>query len=249
MLSAAGSRESCQPVIELRQACRHYCAGDNVVRALDNVDLVLEAGTTLAVQGASGSGKSTLLNILGCLDRLSSGSYLLRGADISSLDDDQLSAVRLHSFGFIFQSFHLIPQLNILENIELPLYYAGVEAAVARERAKQLAADMGLEDRLSHRPSELSGGQQQRVAIARALANDPPVLFADEPTGNLDTATGQHILTLLSALAAAGKTLIMVTHDQQIAAQMERRLTMRDGRVVEMQFAGQKTDLVTAEPA
>ena len=219
-------------IIELRQASRRYAEGVAGVTALDNVDLRVEQGSTLAILGASGSGKSTLLNIIGCLDRLTSGSYLLNGEDISLFDDDHLSAVRLHSFGFIFQSFHLIPQLNILENIELPLYYAGVAAEVARERSKYLSALMGLDERWLHRPTQLSGGQQQRVAIARALANDPAILLADEPTGNLDSKTGQQILEVLYGLAAAGKTLIMVTHDQQIAAHMHRRLYLRDGQVL-----------------
>lgn len=219
-------------IIRLQQASRCYVSGDTEIRALDGVDLAVESGSTWAVLGASGSGKSTLLNILGCLDQLTHGQYYLNGDDISGLDDDQLSAMRLKSFGFIFQSFHLVPQLNLLENIELPLYYAGVEAKLARERAKQLAALMGLDDRWLHRPSQLSGGQQQRVAIARALANDPPILLADEPTGNLDSTTGGQILDVLHQLADEGKTLLMVTHDQQIAASMEQRLFMRDGRVV-----------------
>ncbi|MEA3465186.1 MAG: ABC transporter ATP-binding protein [Thermodesulfobacteriota bacterium] len=219
-------------IIRLQQASRCYVSGDTQIRALDGVDLAVEAGSTWAVLGASGSGKSTLLNILGCLDQLTQGKYYLNDDDISALDDDQLSAMRLKSFGFIFQSFHLIPQLNLLENIELPLYYAGVEANVARQRAKYLAALMGLDDRWLHRPAQLSGGQQQRVAIARALANDPPILLADEPTGNLDSTTGGQILAVLQQLADEGKTLLMVTHDQQIAASMEQRLFMRDGQVV-----------------
>jgi len=226
------SGERSKPVISLHQACRRYADGAAGVTALDNVDLQVEPGTTLAILGTSGSGKSTLLNIIGCLDRLTSGRYLLNGDDISAFDDDHLSAVRLHSFGFIFQSFHLIPQLNILENIELPLYYSGVAADVARERSKYLSALMGLDERWHHRPSQLSGGQQQRVAIARSLANDPAVLLADEPTGNLDSNTGAQILDVLYGLASSGKTLIMVTHDNGIAAQMQRRLYLRDGRVL-----------------
>ncbi|MCD6525922.1 MAG: ABC transporter ATP-binding protein [Desulfuromonas sp.] len=222
-------------MIRLQQAGRSYRSGEAEVRALDGVDLAVAAGSSWAILGASGSGKSTLLNVLGCLDRLSSGHYHLGGEDVSSLDDDQLSDVRLKSFGFVFQSFHLIPQLNVLENIELPLYYCGISAEAARERAEQLAAMMGLDDRWLHRPSQLSGGQQQRVAIARALANDPPILLADEPTGNLDTTTGAQIIKVLQQLSAQGKTLIMVTHDQQIAAQMERRLFMRDGRVLRIE--------------
>ena len=224
-------------IIELQQACRQYIVGDTTVNALAGIDLTIEHGNTLAILGASGSGKSTLLNILGCLDGLSSGRYLLQGEDVSDLNDDQLSEVRLRSFGFVFQSFHLIAQLNVLENIELPLFYAGVAADEARERAKHLAAMLGLDDRWLHRPAQLSGGQQQRVAIARALANDPPILLADEPTGNLDSATGQQILAVLHRLAAEGKVLVMVTHDEKIAAQMKRRLFMHDGRVLRIEAA------------
>lgn len=232
--------QQCGEIIRLCRAERSYFSGDARVKALDDVDLTITAGSTLAIMGASGSGKSTLLNVIGCLDRLTSGRYLLNGVDISTLDDNDISTLRLNSFGFIFQSFHLIPQLNVLENIELPLYYAGVPGGAARERAKDLAATMGLEQRWFHRPSQLSGGQQQRVAIARALANDPDILLADEPTGNLDSATGWQILAVLYDLAAGGKTLIMVTHDQQIAAQMEHHLYMRDGAVLRAQVAQER---------
>jgi putative ABC transport system ATP-binding protein len=181
--------------------------------------------------GPSGSGKSTMMNILGCLDRLTSGSYYLEGEDVSRLDDDALSERRLRHLGFIFQSFNLIPQLTVQRNIELPLYYLGWDAIRSSERAAELAEQVGLGERLHHRPTELSGGQMQRVAVARALANDPQIIFADEPTGNLDTATGEQILNLLVELNEQGKTIIMVTHEANIAAHAKSRLHMIDGAI------------------
>jgi len=224
-------------VIQLNNARRSYEVGDSQVYALNGVDWSVAAGSSWAILGASGSGKSTLLNILGCLDRLTSGDYVLLDQNVQDLDDDQLSDLRLKNFGFIFQSFNLINQLTVVENIEMPLYYAGIEPDIARNRARELAARVGLESRLAHRPSELSGGQQQRVAIARALANDPPVLLADEPTGNLDSTTGSQILELLHELSAQGKTLITVTHDREIARQMDAQLYLSDGRVVSREGA------------
>lgn len=224
-------------VVELQQASRSYRVGEEPVLALDRVDLTIPAATSWAILGASGSGKSTLLNILGCLERLSSGRYLLRGQDVNDLEDNALSLLRLKSFGFIFQSFHLIPQLTVVENIELPLFYAQWDATLARQRATQLAQQVGLEDRLLHRPTQLSGGQQQRVAIARALANDAPLILADEPTGNLDSATGDQIMQLLLRLPEQGKTLIMVTHDRQLAADVQHRLFLHDGRVLRIEGA------------
>jgi putative ABC transport system ATP-binding protein len=184
--------------------------------------------------GPSGSGKSTLLNLLGCLDRPTSGIYHFAGHDVRSLSDDRLSEIRLRRIGFIFQSFNLIPQLDVEENIYLPLYYLGWNVAESRRRASELAEGVGLEQRLHHRPGELSGGQQQRVAVARALANNPAVLLADEPTGNLDTATGKDIMELLRSLNAAGKTIIMVTHEEHIAAYADKRIIMRDGKIHDM---------------
>ncbi len=180
---------------------------------------------------SSGSGKSTLLNVLGCLDRPTSGQYLLGGQDVSRLGDDELSRERNQRLGFVFQAYNLIPHLTVLENIEVPMEYADVPPSRARERASHLAERMGLGDRLKHRPSELSGGQQQRVAIARALANDPMVLLADEPTGNLDSKTGVEILGLLDDLNTAGRTVIVVTHDPDVAARAHRTLHMYDGRI------------------
>ena len=208
-----------------------YPMGGSEVRALDGVSLDFARGSFWAVMGPSGSGKSTLLNLLGCLDRPTSGSYALAGQDVSTLDDDALSNMRLTHLGFIFQSFNLIPQLTVEENIHLPLYYKGWEPQACRERAHELAERVGLSDRLAHRPAELSGGQQQRVAIARALANDPDILLADEPTGNLDSKTGADIMALLFELNAQGKTIIMVTHELDIANIAQHRLFMRDGRV------------------
>jgi putative ABC transport system ATP-binding protein len=218
-------------VIRLENVCKVYEMGTYQVDALDRVSIDFKAGGFWAIMGPSGSGKSTMLNILGCLDRVTSGSYFFEGRNISSLNDDSLSELRLRRIGFIFQSFNLIPQLTVRRNIELPLYYLGWDADDSSERAGELAAGVGLGDRLEHRPAELSGGQMQRVAIARALANDPKVILADEPTGNLDTATGGQILDLLAGLNERGKTIIMVTHEPHIAARASARLHMKDGLV------------------
>ena len=216
-------------LVRLDNARKTYQMGEQQVHALAGVTITFEQGSFWAIMGASGSGKSTMLNILGCLDRLTSGRYYLDGDDVSTLDDDALSELRLKYFGFIFQSFNLIPQLTVKKNIELPLYYLGWEAERSSRRAEELAAEVGLSDRLSHRPTELSGGQMQRVAIARALANDPHILFADEPTGNLDSQTGVQILELLTRLSQEGKTIIMVTHESDVAACAQQRLYMKDG--------------------
>ncbi|MDA1045177.1 MAG: ABC transporter ATP-binding protein [Verrucomicrobia bacterium] len=208
-----------------------YPMGGSEVRALNGVSVTFERGSFWAVLGPSGSGKSTLLNLLGCLDRPSAGRYLLAGRDVSVMSDDALSDMRLNYLGFIFQSFNLIPQLTVEENIHLPLYYQGWEPQQSREKAQRLAALVGLSDRLKHRPFELSGGQQQRVAIARSLANDPRILLADEPTGNLDSKTGEDIMKLLCDLNQQGKTIIMVTHEADVARVAQRRLYMRDGQV------------------
>jgi putative ABC transport system ATP-binding protein len=203
--------------------------GAQEVRALDGVTASFRRGSFWAVMGASGSGKSTLLNLLGCLDRPTSGRYILETRDVSALTDDELSEIRLRHIGFVFQSFNLIAQLTVEENIHLPLYYLGWDPVRSRDRARELAARVGLEERLGHRPAELSGGQQQRVAVARALANDPSILLADEPTGNLDSATGEEIMQLLCELNGQGKTIIMVTHEQHIAAFARSRMLMKDG--------------------
>jgi putative ABC transport system ATP-binding protein len=218
-----------QDIIKLENARKIYQMGTEEVKALAGVTVAFQKGSFWAIMGPSGSGKSTMMNILGCLDRLTSGSYYLDGTDVSQLDDDSLSDLRLTYLGFVFQSFNLIPQLTVQRNIELPLYYLGWDAARSARRAKELAAEVGLGDRLNHRPTELSGGQMQRVAIARALTNDPQIIFADEPTGNLDSATGEQIMELLDKLNALGKTVIMVTHEPGIAAHARSRLHMIDG--------------------
>jgi putative ABC transport system ATP-binding protein len=223
------SQSSNNHIIRLEDANKVYNVGSNDVRALNGVNISFERGDFWAIMGPSGSGKSTMMNIIGCLDRLTQGHYFLEGQDVGSLDDDALSEFRLRYLGFIFQSFNLIPQLTVLSNIELPLYYLGWEPEDSLKRAEELALSVGLEGRLGHKPSELSGGQMQRVAIARALANDPKVLLADEPTGNLDSQTGVQIMELLVKLNELGKTIIMVTHEQDIAAYAKKRLHMKDG--------------------
>jgi putative ABC transport system ATP-binding protein len=227
-MSGAADTEA---VVELRGAVKTYVMGRQQVHALNDVSLQFERGAFWAVLGSSGSGKSTLLNILGCLDRLTTGEYRIEGRDVSGLDDDQLSERRLRHIGFIFQSFNLIPQLTVQRNIELPLYYLGWDIEKSLERAMELGRRVGLETRLKHRPTELSGGQMQRVAIARALANDPHLLLADEPTGNLDSATGNQIMALLADLHREGKTIVMVTHEEHLAAYAQKRLYMKDGRI------------------
>lgn len=218
-------------IVRLDEARKIYEMGNQQVNALAGVSVTFKRGSFWAIMGPSGSGKSTMMNVLGCLDRLSSGRYFLDGKDVSELDDDALSEFRLRYLGFIFQSFNLIPQLTVQRNIELPLYYLGWDAARSAQRAKKLADEVGLGDRLDHRPTELSGGQMQRVAIARALSNDPQVIFADEPTGNLDSATGEQIIEMLINLHNAGKTIIMVTHEAEIADHAQNKLHMRDGLI------------------
>jgi putative ABC transport system ATP-binding protein len=218
-------------LIRLDDVRKVYRMGSEEVGALDGVSLTFSQGSFWAFMGPSGSGKSTLLNLLGCLDRPTSGRYMLEGRDVSGLDDDELSELRLRRLGFIFQSFNLIPQLSVRENIELPLFYLGWEEEESAARAEELAEKVGLGHRLLHRPTELSGGQQQRVAIARSLANDPAVLLADEPTGNLDTATSKQIMELLVELNRGGKTILMVTHEAEIAAYTRSQLHLRDGRI------------------
>ena len=208
-----------------------YEMGDQQVHALRGVTAHFEKGSFWAIMGASGSGKSTMLNLLGCLDKPTSGAYFLEDHDVSSLDDDALSDIRLKYIGFIFQSFNLIPQLNVADNIALPLYYQGVDEEESAAVAERFAGIVGLKDRLGHKPYELSGGQQQRVAIARALATNPVLLLADEPTGNLDSATSREIMELLGDMNRQGKTIIMVTHEPDIATFAQHRMTMKDGQI------------------
>lgn len=231
-------------VIKLENAYKIYPMGNEEVKALNGISVSFTEGSFWAIMGQSGSGKSTMMNILGCLDRLTKGRYLLEGQDVSQLDDDSLSEFRLRHLGFIFQSFNLIPQLTVQRNIELPLYYLGWDAEKSAERSKELAESVSLGDRLNHRPTELSGGQMQRVAIARALANDPQILLADEPTGNLDSATGVQIIELLKKLNKQGKTIIMVTHEPDIAEHAKNVLTMKDGVVERIESNGNKTDKI-----
>jgi len=223
-------------VLEIEKLCKSYQLGTMELRVLRDIDLAINSGEYVAIMGPSGSGKSTLLNMLGCLDRPTSGSYVLGGQDVSRMDDDQLSLIRGAHIGFVFQSFNLIGQLNIIENIEVPMYYQGYSEHDSAERAIELAEMVGLGDRIKHRPSELSGGQQQRVAIARALANDPLIIIADEPTGNLDSESGSEILNILDNLHKQGKTLIVVTHDEGIAANAELVVRLFDGYIKEIQY-------------
>ena len=219
-------------VIRIVDVAKRYVIGQNVVNALDGVSFGVRAGEFLAIMGSSGSGKSTMLNILGCLDRPSEGEYWLNGVNVAHMEDDALSDHRLYNLGFVFQSFHLIPQLTVAENIALPLFYRGLDDDEVAPRVQELAESVGMENRLEHHPYELSGGQRQRVAIARALANNPPVILADEPTGNLDTATSVQIMNLLTELNARGRTILMVTHEEDVAAFAKSRIVLRDGRIV-----------------
>jgi len=225
------SRSTDEPILVMERLCKTYRLGELEVPALRGIDLTVRPGEYVAIMGPSGSGKSTLLNLLGCLDTPTSGVYILAGENVAELDDDQLSSIRGLRIGFIFQSYNLIAQLNVIENIEVPMYYQGMPESESEARATELASMVGLGDRLHHRPYELSGGQQQRVAIARALANDPVIILADEPTGNLDSASGQEILNILDQLHSRGKTLIVVTHDEGIGRRAERVVHLLDGRV------------------
>ncbi len=218
-------------LVTLHNVTKSYRLGHGDVHALRGLTLTIHEGEYVAIMGKSGSGKSTLLNLLGCLDRPTGGEYWLGDADVSTMDDDELSDIRNQRIGFIFQSFNLISQISVLENIEVPMFYRGVPHRRRRPQSVELAKMVGLGDRMYHKPSELSGGQQQRVACARALANDPLILLADEPTGNLDTATSDEILLLLDQLHSRGCTIIMVTHEPDVAARSERIIFLRDGQV------------------
>jgi len=219
-------------LIELQGVQRHFQVGEQLVRALDDLTLGIGAGEYVSIMGPSGSGKSTLLNVIGLLDRPTGGRYLLDGRETTQLDDDALAAVRARHIGFVFQSFHLVPRLTAFENVELPLVLAGQAPAARRTRVDEVLAALSLGDRAHHRPDQLSGGQRQRVAIARAMVMRPAVLLADEPTGNLDHVSGAEVLAALESLNATGITLLVVTHDDEVAARSRRQVRMRDGRVV-----------------
>ncbi|HIR73272.1 MAG TPA: ABC transporter ATP-binding protein [Candidatus Coprenecus pullicola] len=218
-------------MIRLEDICRIYRVGSQEVRALDGVSLSVYKNEYVAIMGPSGSGKSTLMNILGCLDSPDSGRYVLNGVDVSEMDDGELADARNREIGFVFQSFNLLPRYNALENVALPMVYAGVPAGERREKAAQALRSVGLEDRMDHRPNELSGGQRQRVALARALINSPSIILADEPTGNLDTHTSVEIMRLFDEIYRNGNTVIVVTHEEDIAAYAHRVIRLRDGRV------------------
>lgn len=221
-----------EEVIRLENVWKHYRVGESVVKALDEVELTVRRGEYVAIMGPSGSGKSTMMNILGCLDTPTGGHYYLGGTDVSGMDDDSLSAVRNREIGFVFQSFNLLPRYSALENVELPLLYAGVSKAERVRRAREQLRRVGLAERMAHRPSELSGGQRQRVAIARALVVRPSIILADEPTGNLDTNTSLEIMDLFEEIHSGGNTVIMVTHEEDIARYAQRIVRLRDGHII-----------------
>lgn len=218
-------------LIQVEDMCKIYNPGVNEVRALDHVSLTVNTGEFLAIIGQSGSGKSTLMNMLGCLDIPTSGKYILNGKDVSHLSDDELSDIRNQEIGFIFQGFNLIPSFTAMENVELPLLYRGVDKKERHELAKVALEKVGLKERMKHKPSEMSGGQQQRVAIARAIAQAPPIILADEPTGNLDSASSKEIMQILRELHEEGRTVILITHDNDIAAQAKRVIKIMDGKI------------------
>ena len=219
-------------LIEFRDVCKTYQMGDTVVHAADHISMQIQKGEFVAIVGQSGSGKSTCMNIIGCLDVPTSGTYLLDGRDVGGMNSNELAAIRNELLGFIFQQYNLLPKLNLLENVEVPLMYAGMPRGQRRERAKQALEQVGLGDKLQHRPNQLSGGQQQRVSIARALAGNPAVILADEPTGALDSHTSREVLSMLQDLHSQGNTIVLITHDNSIAVQAQRIIRLEDGRVI-----------------
>jgi putative ABC transport system ATP-binding protein len=225
-------------VIDIENITKHYVMGDETVHALRGVTLQIRRNEYLAIMGPSGSGKSTLMNMVGCLDTPSSGRYEFNGKDVSSMDGDELAEIRNKEIGFVFQTFNLLPRSTSLRNVELPLIYAGIDPETREERASQVLRDVGLGDRMQHKPNELSGGQRQRVAIARALVNNPSIILADEPTGNLDSKTGEEIMGLLEDLYERGNTVILVTHEPQIAAHARRSVHLRDGVIEKDSLVG-----------
>src|ERR1700681_2031316 len=230
-----GTRDSVRQagpiVIDIENITKDYVMGEEIVRALRGVSLQIHANEYIAVMGPSGSGKSTLMNMLGCLDTPSSGRYEFNGKNVAEMDDDELAAIRNREIGFVFQTFNLLPRSTSLRNVELPLIHAGMDPEAREERATQALTDVGLGDRIHHKPNELSGGQRQRVAIARALVNDPSIILADEPTGNLDSKTGEEIMVLLENLYESGHTIVVVTHEENIARNARRTIRLRDGVV------------------
>jgi putative ABC transport system ATP-binding protein len=225
-------------MIELSNITKTYRMGDVDFTVLFDVSLSVQNGELIAIMGPSGSGKSTIMNIIGCLDRPTSGSYRFEDREISAMTDDELASIRNVKIGFVFQTFNLLPRFSALKNVEVPLIYSGVPARLRRERAVPQLEKVGLADRMQHRPTELSGGQQQRVAIARALVNNPPLLLADEPTGNLDSRSGGEILNILTGLNEQGTTIIIVTHDPNVAARCRRIVTVKDGRIIQDEVQG-----------
>ncbi len=228
-------------IIELKEIKRHYQMGSQEVRALDGVSITIKKNEYVAIMGPSGSGKSTMMNVIGCLDTPTSGDYILNGTNVSHLSDDELAVVRNREIGFIFQTFNLLPRSNCLANVELPLIYAGIKSSERKEMAADALRKVGLGDRMDHKPNELSGGQRQRVAIARALVNTPSILLADEPTGNLDSKTGVEILNLFEELYNQGNTIILVTHETDVASHARRIVQLKDGLV--------ESDAMFHEPA
>ena len=226
-----------RPLVKMTNICKYYSSGETEVRALDGVDLTIQRGEFMSILGPSGSGKSTLMNMLGCLDNPTQGDYLLDGQNVAKLDPNELARIRNQHIGFVFQSFNLLDYASALDNVALPLVYSGIKANIRRQRAAEALKQVGLGDRLDHKPNQLSGGQKQRVAIARALVNDPQMIFADEPTGALDSKSGAEIEALFHQLHDQGRTLIMVTHDNALAQRTKRIITIKDGRKI--------TDLLT----
>lgn len=235
------------PLIEFKNVYKLYYMGDNIVRAVDGISMQIEKGEFVAIVGQSGSGKSTCMNIIGCLDVPTKGQYLLDGNDVGKLNDNKLAEIRNKMLGFIFQQYNLLPKLSVLENVEVSMLYAGTPRALMHERAKRALDRVGLSDKLSHTPSQLSGGQQQRVSIARALAGNPSVILADEPTGALDSKTGRDVLHLLQELNSEGNTIVLITHDNSIAATAQRIVRLADGLVVYDGPSGIKGSVVQAE--
>ncbi len=226
-----------QTIIQLENIAKTYGSGETEVRALADVNLIVEPGEYCSIMGASGSGKSTVMNVIGCLDRPTSGSYHLDGIDVAQLPDTELAHIRNRKIGFVFQQFHLLPQLSALENVMLPMVYAGVSTAERKERSVEALTRVGLANRLNNKPNQLSGGQQQRVAIARAIVNRPVLILADEPTGALDSQTTQEVLNIFTELNASGITVVMVTHEADVARQTKRIVWFRDGRVIHANLA------------